>query len=100
MLGDMNVDIIKFSDDRDTLHYVTTMMSHKYLPYITMPTRLTPYSATCIDHIFMKIPDPILSPDIMCGILFCDISDHLQLCVYFSWALEHISLKPTHDQDI
>ena len=77
ILGDMNIDIIKFSDDRDTLQYVTTMMSHKYLPYITMPTRLTPYSATCIDHIFMKIPDPILSPDIMYGILFCDISDHL-----------------------
>ena len=77
MLGDMNIDIIKLSDDRDTLQYGTIMLSHKYLPYITMPTRLTPYSATRIDHIFMKIPDPILSPDIMCGILFCDISDHL-----------------------
>ena len=59
ILGDMNIDIIKFSDDRDTLQYVTTTMSHKYLPYITMPTRLTPYSATCKDHIFVKIPDPI-----------------------------------------
>ena len=29
MLGDMNIDIIKFLDDRDTLQYVTTMMSHK-----------------------------------------------------------------------
>ena len=76
-LGDMNIDIIKLSDDKDTLQYVTTLTSHKYLQFITMHTRLTPYLATCKGHIFMKVPDPMLSPDIMCGILFCDISDHL-----------------------
>ena len=76
MLGDMNIDIIKFSDDRDTLQYVTTMMSYRHLPYITMPTRLTYNSATCIEYIFKRIPDTNLSPGIMSGILFCDISDH------------------------
>ena len=90
MLGDMNVDIIKFSDDRDTLQYVTTMMSHKHLPYITMPTRLTPYSATCIDHIFMKIPDPILSPDNVWNIILWYLGPSSTLCLFLMGTWTHL----------
>ena len=51
--GDINIDLIKFNLD-DNLLYVTTFMSHGYLPYITLPTRITDFSTTCIDHIFVK----------------------------------------------
>ena len=51
--GDINIDLIKFNLD-DNILYVTTLMSHGYLPYITLPTRITDFSTTCIDHIFVK----------------------------------------------
>ena len=56
---------------------MTTFLSHKFLPYISLPTRITHHSATCIDHIFTKCPQSLNNIDISSGILFCDISDHL-----------------------
>ena len=53
VVGDINIDLIKFENE-DSLMYSTTMMSYRYLPYMTLPTRLTDFSATCIDHIFVK----------------------------------------------
>ena len=55
IVGDMNIDIIKFEND-NSVNYLTTVLSHRYLPLITLPTRITDFSATCIDHIFIKIP--------------------------------------------
>ena len=37
--GDLNIDLIKFTDDEATLSYLTTLFSWKYLPYITIPAR-------------------------------------------------------------
>ena len=55
IVGDLNIDVIRFSENEDTLRlYVTTLLFYKYLPYITMPTRITSHSATCIDHNFAK----------------------------------------------
>ena len=57
------------------------MLSHKYVPYITLPTRIvsdpTRVSATCIDHIFIKYPIQDVRTDVLSGMIFCDISDHL-----------------------
>ena len=53
LTGDLNIDIIKVENEI-TLEYVSTLMSYGYLPYKTLPSRLTEYSAICIDHIFMK----------------------------------------------
>ena len=87
--GDINIDLIKFNLD-DNLLYVTTFMSHGYLPYITLPTRITDFSTTCIDHIFVKDVtkesrtgkkhDEILS-----GMFYCDISDHLPCFLSLLW---------------
>ena len=56
---------------------MTTFLSHKFLPYIILPTRITHHSATCIDHIFTKCPQSLNNIAITSGISFCDISDHL-----------------------
>ena len=53
LAGDMNIDSIKFSNE-DVMSYMSTLMSFKYLPYITLPSRITQLSTTCIDHIFMQ----------------------------------------------
>ena len=90
LTGDINIDIIKFEND-ETCNYLSTLLSHRYLPYITLPTRITTFSATCIDHVFIKPArnNPSLVNDIVCGLLYCDISDHLPCFV---------SLKPQRAQ--
>ena len=78
IVGDMSIDIIKFEND-NSVNYLTTFLSHRYLPLITLPTRITDFSATCIDHIFIKIQSNKKSKldGIAYGIIYCDISDHL-----------------------
>ena len=49
--GDVNIDIIQ--QDSKNIDYVTTLASHKLLPFITRPTRITSHSATLIDHTFI-----------------------------------------------
>ena len=51
--SDINIDLIKYQMDKNW-DYITTLMTFGYLPYITLPTRITEYSATCIDHMFIK----------------------------------------------
>ena len=53
LAGDMNIDLIKYTNE-NVMSYMSTMMSYRYLPYVTLPTRITQFSTTCIDHIFVK----------------------------------------------
>ena len=49
------------------------MYSNCFIPYITLPTRITPRSKTLIDNIFYNnFDDSIIS-----GNIITDISDHL-----------------------
>ena len=72
--GDINIDLMKFEID-GIMNYISSLLSQRYLPFITLPTRITSHSATCIDHIFFKQSTPSL--DSVSGIFYCDISDHL-----------------------
>ena len=59
--------------------YLTTLLSNRFLPFITLPTRITDFSATCVDHIFVKPGGHVKQnvSEIYSGIFYCDISDHL-----------------------
>ena len=59
------------------MSYMTTLMSFKYLPYITVPSRITQLSTTCIDHIFVKTSHKDKVLNIMSGLFYCEITDHL-----------------------
>ena len=76
LAGDINIDIIKFSNE-DVVSYVSTLMSFKYLPYITVPSRITQFSTTCIDHMFIKTSKKDKVSNIMSGLFYCEITDHL-----------------------
>ena len=76
LAGDMNIDIIKFSNE-DVMFYMSTLMSFKYLPYITVPSRITQLSTMCIDHIFMKTSQKDKVLNVMSGLFYCDITDYL-----------------------
>ena len=72
----MNIDIIKFSNE-DVVSYITTLMSYGYLPYITIPSRITNSSMTCIRNSFVRLSRREKMLSIICGLFHCDIVDHL-----------------------
>ena len=76
--GDINIDLMKYNLE-DNYQYVSTIMSYGYLPYITLPTRITDFSATCIGHIFIRDTSKYreIHTEIFSGILYPDITDHL-----------------------
>ena len=76
LAGDMNIYIIKFPNE-DDISYVKTLMSYGYLPYITLLSRITDFSMTCIDHIFVRLIRREKVHNILSGYFYCDINDHL-----------------------
>lgn len=76
-LGDSNIDLLKDSSDLD--YYMNTYQSLSFIPHITIPTRVTSHTSTCIDNIFSNI----LS-DTICGVLTSDITDHFTtfICIF------------------
>jgi len=89
LMGDINIDLMKFDNNPVHNDYTTMLFSNNFMSYITFPTRITPYSATLIDHIFIRAPNKNM--EIISGILFADISDHLPCFV--SYKLNEISLE-------
>ena len=53
LAGDMNIDLIKHTND-NVISFISTMMSYRYLPDVTPLTRITQFSTTCIDNIFVR----------------------------------------------
>ena len=53
------------------------IMSFEYLPYITVRSRITQRSTTCIDHIFMRASRKNEVLNIMSGLFYCYKTDHL-----------------------
>ena len=74
--GDINIDVLRINES-SVLEYITALLAEKFLPLITLPTRITSHSATCIDHIFVRNSSIPAYSKIISGILYCDISDHL-----------------------
>ena len=69
--GDVNIDIIKFTNI-DVISCMTTMMAYEYLPFITLPSRITQLWTTCIDHIFMKKSHRAKILNTLCGLFYWD----------------------------
>ena len=80
LAGDINIDIIKFCNE-DVVSYVSTLMSFKYLPYITVPSRITQLSTTCIDHMFMKNSKKDWVLNAISGLFYCEITDVFYLLI-------------------
>ena len=82
LAGDFNINIINYEKD-DVLSYLTLLLSHSFQPCISYPSRITPYSATCIDHIFVRRTASTMRSLMYSGLFFCDISDHLPCFISF-----------------
>ena len=76
--GDINIDFVKYDSHSATSNYVENLLMYNFIPTITMPTRITPKTATLIDHIYFS-PGSKYNPQfaIQSGNIWCDITDHL-----------------------
>ena len=73
LLGDFNVDLLKYDKHAPTNEFLDSLSSHMFLPHIVQPTRISTTSKTLIDNIFSNIH----TPSSVSGNLTSSISDHL-----------------------
>ena len=74
-MGDFNIDLLIVNLHAKTNEFVNDVISQGFLPKITRPTRITPHSATLIDHIYSNDNRPTSQNDIS-GIIMTDVADH------------------------
>ena len=75
--GDANINLIRI-EYKEVQNDLTTLMSYKLMPIITLPTRITSHSQTCIDLTFVKCD---ANTYITSCVSYNDISDHLRTTV-------------------
>ena len=93
ILGDININLLSESDERVQC-YLNNYLEKSFIPCITLPTRITDYSATIIDHIFLKCPRKLLQNKCSSGNLIFDISDHLPNFMFFNIDVPSIKDRP------
>jgi len=74
--GDININLLQQTSS-DVKSYTDVLLSHNFIPTITLPTRITDHSVTLLDHINVYRPIKELGRVAECGNVFFDISDHL-----------------------
>ena len=72
IMGDMNINLLKFGCHPKTEYYLEGIFSHGFLPVIVKPTRITVSSATLIDHIYSNN----ITATGHAGIIITDLADH------------------------
>ena len=72
LMGDFNIDILKYGSNIDSSTFLYIMYSSFLLPYISSPSRLTTRSQRLIDNIFSNN----IKEDINSGNLTSTTSDH------------------------
>ena len=73
LLGDFNVDLLKYDKHAPTNEFLDSLSSRMFLPHIVQPTRISTTSKTLIDNIFSNIH----TPSSVSGNITSSISDHL-----------------------
>ena len=75
LLGDINLDLLKYSKCNQVTSYVDLLFSLGLLQIVTKPTRCTPRSATLIDHIVTNA----IQSDLQSKIIISHMSDHFPI---------------------
>ena len=53
LLGDFNVDLLKFESSAKHRDFLNTITSYGFLPHILQPSRISEFSTTLIDNIYI-----------------------------------------------
>ena len=55
LVGDFNIDLLKYDTHGGSSDFLDAMYANFLLPYISVPSRVTPHSKTLIDNIFSNM---------------------------------------------
>ena len=73
LAGDFNLNLIKYSKTTGINQFLEIILSHNFMPQITLPTRVTGRTATLTDNIIINI----YRNKTTSGNITTSISDHL-----------------------
>ena len=93
ILGDININLLSENNEK-VENYLNNFLEKSFIPCITLPTRIRDYSATLIDHIFLKCPRKLLQNKCSSGNLIFDVSDHLPNFMFFNIDVPTIKDRP------
>ena len=77
LMGDFNLNLLNYDNHTLTGEFLDGIYSNSFIPLITRPTRITAHTSTLIDYIFTNN----FCSNLVSGLLFTDISDHLPVFV-------------------
>ena len=75
IMGDFNIDLLKFSSNNKVSNFVNLIYSNNFFPCIDRPTRITENNATLLDNIITNDT----SAKIGSGVFVTDITDHFPI---------------------
>ena len=87
--GDFNIDLLKHETHNNTKQFLDRMHSLGLYPLIDKPTMITESSTTVIDNILTNE----LRFNLTSGIMFNDISDHLQIVALCEYNISRYNVK-------
>ena len=71
--GDFNINVLSHLNHASTNRFLSLMLTHSFMPTITLPSRVSDNSATCIDNIFSNKQNL----NFQSGLILEHITDHL-----------------------
>jgi endonuclease/exonuclease/phosphatase family metal-dependent hydrolase len=77
--GDFNINLLSLNLREKYSDYFNLMINNGLTAHMSLPTRLSKYAATLIDHIFTKSSSSHISSQ--SGIILSQISDHLPIFI-------------------
>jgi hypothetical protein len=80
ILGDININILDNSNSNEKKEYLKLMASNGMESCINVPTRITPTSKTCIDHIFIRKTSSLKS-NFYSAAFDIRLADHHETCL-------------------
>ena len=81
--GDFNLNLLKYNSHVPTGDFLNSMLSYNFVPTICQPTRITEFSASLIDNIFVHSTNLVYNS----AIVYSDISDHLVVAIHLNTSL-------------
>ena len=75
--GDFNLNLLKIDSHVHTANFLDTMISHGFIPQITLPTRINSFSSTLIDNVFIRSKETRVNS----GIIATQLSDHYPMFI-------------------
>lgn len=76
--GYFNIDLIKVRTHTHTNALFNILLAYSYTPAVNIPTRITEFSFTLIDNIYIRCNIPV----VIAKVIYWDISDHLPIIVH------------------